>query len=196
GRGAGGAGALLTRGDTHETRFGLYADRDSGGIVNWLDLALLHPERNLYFEFDGGSLGRDDAFYRGELGEPGLWRLRAGWSGIPRDYATDARVIFGGAGTDRLSLPPGLTPGAVPTGQLAAAAGALDGKTLRLQRNDADVSFELRPSEHLQLHAHFGYTSREGDKPFGGSLGYPGDPTEYAETVDPIDDHTYEASAA
>jgi hypothetical protein len=196
GTGAVEAGALLSSGDTSETRFGRYADRDSGGIVNWLDLALLHPESDLYFEFAGGSIGRDDAFYRGEIGEAGLWRLRGTWSGIPLPYATDARVLWEGVGTDHLRLPAGLVPGAVTAAQRDAAVAGLDDQTLRVQRDETNVSFELRPDERFQILAHLGYTKREGEKPFGGSLGYPGDLSEFSETVEPIDDRTYEASAA
>jgi len=195
GTGAVEAGPLLTSGDTSETRYGRYADRDPGGIVNWLDLALLHPERDLYFEFDGGSIGRDDAFYRGEIGEPGLWRLRGTWSGIPRPYASDAHVLFGGVGSDRLTLPAGMTPGAVSAAQRSGAVAGLGEQTLRVQRDETNLSFELRASERFQLVAHYGYTRREGEKPFGGSLGYPTDASEAVETVQPIDDRTYEASA-
>ena len=195
GTGAVEAGWLGAGGDTEETRYGAYADRDPGAILSWLELALLHPERNLYFDFAGGSIGRDDAFYRGELGEPGLWRLRGTFSGIPRPAATDARVLFVGAGGDPLTLPPGLTPGAVTATQRSAAVAGLREQTLRVQRDESQLSFELRPSERLQLVARAGYTRREGERSFGGSLGYPGDPTEYAETIQPIDDRSYEASA-
>ena len=194
GTGAIEGGWLGNAGDTSETRYGLYADRNTGPILDWLDLALLQPASNLYFDFAGGSIGRDDAFYRGELGEPGLWRLRGSWSGIPRPYATDARVLFVGGGGDTLTLPAGLTPGAVTAAQGDAAVVGLREQTLSVQRDQGELSFELRPSERLQLFARAATIRREGEKPFGGSLGYPGDPTEYAETLQPIDDRTYDAS--
>ena len=189
------AGGLFESGDTDETRFGRYTDWDDGLWLRWLDARFVQPTAGWYARFAAGDVAREDAVYRGELGKPGVFRLRAGWSGIPVPYANDAQLIFLGAGSDRLTLRPPLVVGGNTTPALDAALASAGMRVLSVQRDETRVELDLRPREGLRVFARYGQDERNGDRPFGGSLGFPaGTAAAYVETVEPIHQQTRRAS--
>lgn len=188
-------GALLEGGETDEARFGRYADWSDGFWLRWLDAQLVAPRDGWLARIAAGEVGRDDASYRFELARPGLLRLRGSWSRLPVAYADDARVLFDGAGSDSLTLPAGLPPGATPAAALAPAFAQVDEMELSVERDERRLDFELRPSEEWKVFARYGEDERDGARPFGGSLGFPSTLASLVETIEPIDQITRNASA-
>ena len=188
-------GALFEGGETDEARFGRYADWRDGFWLRWLDAQLVAPRGAWLARLAAGEGGRDDASYRFELSRPGLLRLRGSWSRLPVVYADGARVLFDGAGSDSLTLPAGLPPGATPAAALAPAFARVGETELAVQRDERRLDFEVRPSEDWKLFARYGEDERDGARPFGGSLGFPSTVASLVETAQPIDEITRNASA-
>lgn len=188
-------GALLEGGETGEARFGRYADWDDGFWLRWLDAQLVAPRDGWLARIAASAAGRDDASYRFELARPGLVRVRGSWARLPVAYADDARVLFDGAGSNSLRLPGGLAPGATPPGALAPALAQVGASELSVESDERRLELELRPAEDWKLFARYGEDERDGERPFGGSLGYPSTLASLVETVQPIDQITRNASA-
>ena len=200
-------GGMATTGDDDETRFWRYADWGKNFLLDSFRMSLLETKAGVYAEARGGGVGRDDGFYSAELSWLGRLRVRGSWSGIPRDYARDARSLYEGVGSDRLTLLPGLTPGGDPLespfsqgtltdAELVTALDGVNESILSVQRDEGRIQVDawLRPD--TRFFAHYRVQRRDGERPFGGSWLYPTDGTSAraVETVEPIDDRTHEIS--
>ena len=75
-RGSAEFGVLWDGGDEEETRFERYGEWTDEAFLSSLSLGFVHPETGRYLEFVSGGLGREDQFYRADLGQAGLWRIR------------------------------------------------------------------------------------------------------------------------
>jgi len=194
-------GGEATFGDTDETRFSRYADWSTDFLLNSVDVGLLDPKSGFHFDARGGGIGRDDAYYSGEIGWAERFRLRGSWSGIPHTYATDAHNLFLGAGSEVLQLPaePGLTPGNSADSAVASAALSSEASTLAIQRDDLGLFVDARLRDDLKLFASYQRKAREGTRPFGGSLVYAtglnGGLARAIETTQPVDDQTHNLSS-
>lgn len=200
GRGAIEIGGDDTFGDTDETRFARYADWSNEFLLNSFSVGLLHPESGFHVDVRGGGVGRDDDYYSGEIGWQERLRLRGTWSGIPHTYATDARNLFLGAGSDVLEIPdPPLTPGAENGDALGSVLSGVGTSTLATQRDDLGLFVDARLRPDLKLFASYQRKAREGTRPFGGSLvyatGLTGGLARAVETTQPIDDETHNFSS-
>jgi hypothetical protein len=192
-------GGMTAFGDDEETRFSTYADWSDEFLLGSLDVGLLQPERGLHLDAHGGAVGRRDGFYWGEVGWLSQLRLRGTWSGIPHTYATDARNLFRGAGSELLELPPPLTPGDNPDASVAAALSGVERSRLDVQRDELGLHLDARPLPDLRLFADYERTARDGERPFGGSLVYATGLTQMlgrsVQTTQPLDDATHRVSA-
>ena len=191
------AGGLATLGDDDETRFSRYADWSQSFLVHSFDAAFLQPEQGLLAQFRGRGVGRNDQVLGADLSWLGRARLRVDHSGIPRQYAKDARSLHQGIGGETLSLLPGLTPGNNSDADLIAALTGQQTRNLSVQRDDTQVRLDLWPRDDTRLIARFGKQDRNGERPYGGSWLYT---TGFGlaranEVAVPVDDHTYAAEA-
>lgn len=190
-------GGFWDTGDEEEARFERYADWPDGALVSELSLHLSHPDGGAYLDLTSGSLGRDDHFYALEAGRAGWLRVRGAFSGIPRSYANDARVLFLGLDGDSLTLPAPLVPGANAEADLAAALAGVGEHTVELQRDRSYLSLELRALPELKLRARYGFEDRGGARPFGGAFSFPNLVIRggVSESAVPVDDRTHDVSA-
>jgi MtrB/PioB family decaheme-associated outer membrane protein len=199
GRGSLEIGGMAAFGDDQETRFSRYADWSDEFLLDSFDAGVLHPASGLYLDARGGAVGRRDDYYSGEAGWLSQLRLRGTWSGIPHTYASDARNLFQGAGSEVLELPPPLVPGNNPDASVAAALAGIDESRLSVQRDELGLHVLARPLPDLRLFAGYERTARDGERPFGGSLVYATGLTQQlgrsVETTQPLDDATHEVSA-
>ena len=190
-------GGLWTLGDDHETRFNEYADWNNGAFLESLSLAVARPNSGFYADAGGGSAGRDDQFFYGEVGAVGLVRLRGSFSGIPHTFATDATNLYEGAGSGVLGLPSPLVPGNNRDAEILDALADIGRSKLSVQRDRTQLSLEYRPVDGLTLFSRYGLDDRSGERPFGGSLIFDtgGEPARIVETTEPRDHRTHSVSA-
>ncbi len=200
------AGGEWTNGDHKrdelETRFGQYADWKDRAIVEFADLTIFHEASGFAGEFAAARIAADDQHYRVDLGIPGSFSLRGSFSGVPHVFATDARSLYEGAGTDvlklRLPLGPGFIPADLANADISAALAGTSDSTLSIQRDRTRIRLEFNPLDWLTLFARYGLDESEGERPFGGSLLYSffgSDPARVVETIEPRDQRTHNFAA-
>lgn len=198
-RGSAEAGWLFERGDDHEARYTEYADLRDGPLLRNFSLEGRRKEGPFRFLFEGGSVGRADGFYRAELGQPGVFRLRARYDALPHVYADDARILFRGVGSESLQLPAGLVPGANPTDDVAAALAGLGERRIVQSRNDSNFDLRLALRPGLTWQAGYHLDRRHGERFFGGTLGLPFGTTNsgsVTELLEPIESRTHDWTSA
>jgi len=196
-RGSVEAGYLGNFDREQEARFEKYVDWSDGLLLRDLVLDARSSKNGGYLQLAGGAIGRDDAFYRGEVGRRGWLRLGIFYDEVPHVLANDARSLFRGIGSERLSLPPPLTAG---TSTLAAIDAALAGtgeRQLEVDRERAGMTVAFRATPRLALSAHYRREHRQGERPFGGaiffSFPFPGQNNgSVIETIEPIDFLTHD----
>ena len=188
-------GGMTALGDTQETRFSRYADWEQKFLLDSFDVGALHGPSGFHFDARGGAVGRSDAYYSGEVGWLSNLRLRGTWSGVPHDYANDARNLFQGAGSETLRLPAPLVPGNNSDASVAAALAGVGRSRISVQRDALGLRLDARPLPELRLFAGYDRQARDGDRPFGGSLVYATGFTQFlgrsVETTQPLDDTTH-----
>lgn len=179
-----------------ETRFEEYADWSDGLLLRDFFLDARSTEGGSYAQIEGGAAGRDDAFYRAELGRRGWLRLGLFYDEVPHVLANDARSLYQGIGSERLTLPPPLVPGGNPLANIDAALAAAGEQQLAIERDRAGASLSLRATPELSLSGHYRRERRTGERPFGGAIffAFPfpaGNNGSVIETVEPIDTLTH-----
>lgn len=192
-------GGIASPEDSDEAYFQEYVDLDDGVLVRNLVLDLRRPESGDYFEFDAGVVGRDDQFYRAELGRFGLFRLVGFFDGLRHQYANDARILHEGAGSDELRLPAPLVPGENSLADIETALLGVGESSIRVQRDSGGLRGEFELWRDLDLFASYSHTKHKGKRAGGGVI-FPafGELSENAgslvETVEPVDWRTHDFS--
>ena len=200
GRGSLELGFLGDAGEADETRFREFSDTREGFLLRDFELDLRRSEGAGFASLSGGSAGREDQFYRAELGRYGSFRLEGSYASLEHRYANDARVLFTGAGSERLSLPAGLVPGGQTPAQLQAALAGIPESRIAVDRRDGQLGLQLTPDPTLHFSADYRRETREGGRPSGGALGFTFPPAAFGslvETLDPISEvnHVWRAGA-
>ncbi len=186
-------GGLWTTGNDDETRFSEFTDWSDGAFLEFFDLTIEHPESGFYADANGGSAGRDDQYYYGKIGLPGLVDFEASFSGVPHLFAGDATNIYEGSGSGVLRLPEPLVPGDNGDAEIVGVLETTPESSLKLQRDRSQLSLEFHPVTALTLFARYSFDDRSGERPFGGSLIFDsgGEPERVVETTEPRDSHTH-----
>jgi MtrB/PioB family decaheme-associated outer membrane protein len=185
-------GGLWTVGNDEETRFTEFADWSEGAFLEFFDFTVEQPESGFYADLNGGSAGRDDQYYYGKIGVPGLFHLEGSFSGIPHVFAGDVTNIYEGSGSGVLELPAPLVPGDNSDAEIVDVLEITPESRLKLQRDRSQFSLEFRPVDALSLFARYSFDDRSGERPFGGSLIFDsgGEPERVVETTEPRNHHT------
>lgn len=186
--------------DTDETaaEFHDYRDIDTGLIPSFINLSFQNTATGLQIGLLGGSLGRDDEYLSISGRIAGRFQVKGSFSAVPHEYGRNAKTLFQGAGSTRLTLQPGLRPGDNSLEELAQALENAASPTLRLKREQAGLSMFYNYDSGLRLQAEFKHQERQGARPFGASLLPPFETGASAggmiETIEPIDYVTDEFS--
>ena len=180
------AGVLGVSDEPGPASFTEYGDWEEGFVLNRFDAFAMNPRTASYFGIYGGSTGRSDQYVQASAGKFGKYKLSMAFDSIPHVFTSNARVLWEGAGTDYLALPPGLAPGASSVSEVLSALQLTGPSTLALEREKALVSLDFSPSRKLQVTASGSMEWREGSRPFGGGFNYPG-VGQVTEIVEPVD---------
>ena len=199
GRGSLEIGGMTAYGEQQETRFSRYSDWEQEFLLDSFDVGALQASSGFHLDARGGATGRTDDYYSGEVGWLSKLRLRGTWSGIPHDYANDARNLFLGAGSETLRLPAPLVPGNNSDASVVAALAGIEQRRISVQRNALGLRADARLLPELRFFAGYDRQHRDGDRPFGGSLVYATGFTQFlgrsVETTQPLDDTTHNVFA-
>lgn len=187
-------GGSLDSGSERETRYESYADRDDAFYLNAVTLSLRHRERPLYLEARALALRREDQSYALDLGAAGSWRLRGQFSSLRHHYATDARSLLDGVGSEYQTLRSGLVAGGNPAPSILAAISSLRNQNLEVKRDRSSLRVDLTPSPALRLYSSYRFEDKDGARPFGGALGFPvnQDRGQWIESTEPLDAYTHD----
>jgi hypothetical protein len=187
-------GYLGTAGDTGAASFREYGDLSAGPIINSAGFLAENRDSAFYLSANVGSVGRSDQTYQLTLGKYGVFSGTLFFDSIPHVFSTNAKVLWEGAGTGHLTLPPGLTPGASTPNQVQSALAALFPGEVSLTREKAGMALTYTPHELSEVFFRFGYENREGTRPLGATFGYPFQHGA-TELVEPIEYRTFDINA-
>jgi MtrB/PioB family decaheme-associated outer membrane protein len=187
-------GYLGTAGDTGAASFREYGDLSAGPVINSAGFLAENRNSAFYLSANMGSVGRADQTYQLTLGKYGVFSGTLFFDSIPHVFSTNAKLLWEGAGTGRLTLPSGLTPGASTPSQVNSVLASLFPGEVSLTREKAGMAFTYTPHELSEVFVRFGYEDREGTRPLGATFGYPyqGGATEL---VEPIEYRTFDVNA-
>ena len=186
-------GFLSNFGKTGTASFREYGDFSEDPILNRFFIGLEKPGTALYVNARGGAVGRDDQYYGLDFGKYGTYRVSAFFNSTPHVFATNARVLWDGAGTGSLTLPAGLTPGASSLADVEAAFSSIGESKIALKRDKTGISLSFFPRKHIEVFAKVSAEWRDGSRPFGTGFAYPffG---QVLESIEPINYQTYDVS--
>lgn len=190
-----GGGYATTFGDDDSLWFNQYADWGDDFIAQF-SFNMEHPDSGRFAEIRGTHQNENNQFYRLRAGQAGRYRIEAFYRDVPHLISTTARPIWNGVGSQELTLPVGLTPGASTVAQVTAASLAATRRTLRVDRTRAGVSIEGELSRRFTAYASLANEQRDGTRLWGGSMFFAFIPGTGGvnETVRPIDFSTTDAS--
>ena len=186
-------GFLANFGETGTASFREYGDFSEDPILNRFLIGLEKPGTALFVNARGGAVGRDDQYYSLDFGRHGTYRVSAFFNSTPHVFATNARVLWEGAGTGSLTLPAGLTPGASSLADVQAAFSSIGESKIALKRDKTGVSLSFFPRKHVEVLAKVAAEWRDGSRPFGTGFNYPGG-GQVLESIEPINYQTYDVS--
>jgi MtrB/PioB family decaheme-associated outer membrane protein len=187
-------GYLGTSGNTGAATFREYGDLSAGPIINSAGFLAENRRTAFFMSANVGSVGRADQTYQLTLGKYGVFTGTLFYDSIPHIFSTNAKILWDGAGTGRLTLPPTLTPGASTPSQVQSVLAALFPGEVSLTREKAGMALTYTPGELSEVFFRFGYEEREGTRPLGATFGYPFQ-NGVTELVEPIEYRTFEVNA-
>lgn len=88
----------------HNARFQEYRDL-TPGITGGFGVNYENPS-GLHFDVNTLNLGKEDVRVSAQLGDYGMFRVRAGYQQIPHNYAFGVLTLYNGAGTGNLTINP------------------------------------------------------------------------------------------
>jgi hypothetical protein len=180
------AGWQSVRGDRNALFFQRYAAWTTGPVLGLLDLRFDNRNTGSYAELSASRVSSDNQYVQVKGGSYGQYRFAAFYRDMPYVQVTDARPIWQGIGTDHLTLPASLSPGASTPAQLAAATTAADRRTIQATRSSAGLSYEGALYRNWVGAAAVTNEKRDGTQLWGGSMFF----NEAMETVRPVDSST------
>ena len=165
-------GFITDLANTSAASFSDYGDWSSGFVASFGFWAENRENAN-YVEGTAGSIGRSDEYYDLQFGRFGLLSIDLSYSGAPHVISTNARLLWHGGGTDSLTLPPGITPGAVRPQQAEAAFAETHESRLSVTRTKTGMGLTYSPWESWEFFFNAANEWREGTKPIGSAFWFP-----------------------
>ncbi len=186
-------GAVATGGDDDNALWNRYVHWDSGLILGLLDYTWERPDDGTYANVRASRISDDDEYYQAVFGRAGSYKIQAFLRDVPNELTNTARPIWNGVGTNNLTLPSSLTPGASTSAEVAAVSAATPERTLSVKRDKQGLGFSMYLTPQWTAYANVTDEQRKGARPYGGPFffNYPfPDNGGVLETVKPIDDST------
>lgn len=191
-------GYLSTYGDDRNALWNRYVAWDSGLVLALLELSARRDADGSYLDVRANRTSDDDAFFEAAFGRAGSYKVQAFLRELPNVVSHNAKPLWNGVGTNALTLPATLAPGASSTADVAAVSAATPERTLKVTRSKTGVGFDAWLSPQWTVHANLTSEEREGARPFGGAFYYGfafPDNAAVFETTKPVDDRTINFAA-
>ena len=166
-------GYIGTAGKTGVAAFREYGDFSTGPLISNAGFLAENHKTADYVSANVGNVLRDDQYYQVNFGRYGLFNTTLSFDSIPHVFSTDSKILWDGAGTGRLTLPEGLTPGASSAAQVEAAFSTSTPGEVKLTREKAGVAVSYTPSEEYELFLRVNNEWRKGTRGFGATFGMP-----------------------
>lgn len=186
-------GYLATGGDDGNALWNRYVAWDSGLVLGLLEIALRRPADGSYAQVRASRLSDDDAFFEAAFGRAGSYKVQAFLRELPNVVSDNARPIWSGVGSNRLTLLPTLTPGGSSSAEVAAVAAAQTPQRVAVMRSKNGLSVDAFLDPRWSVYGRLSEERRSGARPFGGAFFYnflfPGN-AGALETLRPVDDST------
>ncbi len=184
-------GYLANFGTTDTASFREFTDWSEAPVLSGFKIQGLNLQSGEHLSFSGGSIGRNDQFFRLNYGRYGDYDINAWFNQIPHTFSSNARVLWNGAGTGQLTLPGGLEPGASSAQAIRDILFNNEQSTLKLERKRGGLAITATPWKNIELFFNSNTEWRDGTRPFGGTFNYP-TLGQVSETVEPINYVTQE----
>ncbi len=186
-------GWLSTSGDVGAPNWLRYSDWDDGPALGLLALTFRRPYDGTYVELRASRTSSDNQYLKATVGRAGKYRVEGFARSQPNVMSTTARSVWSGVGTNRLTLVPGLVPGASPVPDVAAASAAAAPQRLQVTRDKQGVGVNYFFTSRWTGYFSTTNEERQGARAFGGpfffNFPFPANGGIY-ETPRPIDDAT------
>ena len=186
-------GAVATGGDEGNALWNRYADWDSGLILALLDYTVERADDGTYANVRASRISDDDEYYQAAFGRAGSYKVQAFLRDMPNVLSNNARPIWNGVGSARLTLPSNLIAAGSTPAEVAAVSAATPQRTLAVTREKQGLGFSIYLTPQWSAYANASDEQRKGARPFGGTFffnfPFPGNGGVF-ETVKPIDDST------
>jgi hypothetical protein len=181
-------GAIGVSGDEHAQGFRAYKDIESGPTIQSFGAYAEQPDDARYVEISGGALGQSDQFYGLRLGRYNDWKLDVYYNETPHVFTTTYRSLWGGAGSERLTLEQGLPPGggasaAATQTAVQNALAVTEESELGLTRKKAGMRLDMNLTDSWKFYSSYSEERRQGARPFGAVFGF-GTSMEVPESID------------
>jgi MtrB/PioB family decaheme-associated outer membrane protein len=186
-------GYVHQSGDKNNYLYQRFTDWRNGLVLSNLALDFERPDDGSYVDFRGSSLSDTDQYFKVTVGRYGRYRLEAFFRDLPNVLSNNAKPIWNGVGTNNLTLPSTLTPGASTPAQVSVVSAATPEQKLQVNREKGGVALNYFFTRQWTGYFSFSDEKRQGTRPFGGPFffNYPfSNDGGVLETVKPIDDHT------
>jgi hypothetical protein len=186
-------GLLGTGGDDRNALWNRYVDWQGGLVLGLLQFTAERADDGAYADVRASRLGDDDQYYQAVFGRAGSYKVQAFLRDLPNVLSDDARPIWNGVGSDRLTLPPGLVAAGSTPAEVAAASAGTPERRLSVRRDKQGLAYSVWLDPRWTAYANLTREHRRGERPFGGPFffNYPfGNDGGILETVKPIDDAT------
>jgi len=168
--------------------------RDVNPITGDYDIKYVEPDQ-YYFQTDGKNLGQDDVNLNFRGGRYGILKGSITYDELPHRFAFDAKTLYSGVGSDKLTLNNTLQTTlqglagdpAAQADTLKNAYGSADSGDPEIKRKKLSGDFDFVALDPFSLRAEFSREKQDGSRPFFGSFSL--DNT--VELFEPIDNETW-----
>lgn len=190
-----GVGYAGTTGDDDALWFRQYTDWSDDPLAQF-SLAMERAATGDYVEFRANRINSDNQYLRLRAGRAGKYRIEAFFHDLPHIISTTAYPIWQGIGSETLTLPATLTPGASTVADIAAASADAERQTIRVDRTRSGLSIEGDLARRWIGYLALSNEERDGTRLWGGPMFFAFIPNTGGvnETVRPIDFTTTDVS--
>ena len=136
-------GAVATTGDDDNALWNRYVDWDSGLVLALLDYSVERADDGSYANLRASRISDDDEYYQAVFGRAGSYKVQAFLRDMPNVLTNTARPLWNGVGSNRLTLPSGLSAGASTTAEVTAVSAAIPARTLGVTREKQGLGFSM-----------------------------------------------------